>query len=178
MTYDISWQPSWQLETNSHNGQVLAFKMAEQWSKWCLFFPKISVTKTMPCSHGKDTRSHTASDKKLNGVWERGWSHKSQGYIQSCKAIVRGYRTRVVSLEVIILGWYHTRVSYEGIVRGYCTRVSYKAIVQGCRTRLKCQHIASAVVWIWTKAKAGGTIDVFVHMYKLVPCVPKESGLL
>ena len=136
MTYDISWQPSWQLETNSHNGQVLAFKMAEQWSKWCLFFPKISVTKTMPCSHGKDTRSHTASHKKLNGVWERGWSHKSQGYIQSCKAIVRGYRTRVVSLEVIIQGWYHTRVSYEGIIRGYRTRVLYEGIVRGYRTRL------------------------------------------
>ena len=91
---------------------------------------------------GKDTRSHTASDKKLNGVWERDWSHKSQGYIQSCKTIVRGNCTRVVSLEVTIQGWYRTRVSHEAIIWGYRTRVSHEAIVRGYRTRLLYEDIA------------------------------------
>ena len=91
---------------------------------------------------GKDTRSHTASDKKLNGVWERDWSHKSQGYIQSCKTIVRGNCTRVVSLEVTIQGWYRTRVSHEAIIWGYRTRVSHEAIVRGYRTRLLYKDIA------------------------------------
>ena len=108
------------------------------------FLLKISaIFQLCPTHMRKDTWSHTTSDWKLNGVWERGLSYQVEGKSPKgcCLPCCHDYTLSYKAIIQIIMQGCRARLLCKAVVQGCRTRVSCKAVVQGCRTRLSCKAV-------------------------------------